>query len=271
MGSWEAKRETLLATLSAMNRCVVAYSGGVDSAVVAAAAQRALGSSALAVTGVSSSLAAGELEAATSLASQIGIRHQVIATHEMSKPEYLRNAADRCYHCKSELYTQLAEIAQREQAVVVNGANLDDQGDYRPGMRAAREFAVRSPLVECQLTKADVREVARSWGLPIWDKPATPCLSSRIAYGEEVTSERLQMIDRAEQLLRKLGLENVRVRYHRGDLARLEVPASAIAGLAEDRVRRELADQLHAIGFRFVTLDLDGFRSGSLNGLVTLG
>jgi len=271
MQGWESKRDELLATLVAMERCVIAYSGGVDSAVVAAAAFRALGASAIAVTGVSDSLASGELEIATRIAEQIGIRHRVIATDEMTKPGYLRNGPDRCYHCKSELYSHLGEVARAENATMVNGANLDDVGDYRPGMKAAGEFAVRSPLLECRMTKSDVRALAQHWGLPVWDKPATPCLSSRIAYGEEVTPERLRMIDHAEAYLRSKGLENVRVRYHRGDLARLEISPAAIGALAEDRTRREISAKLRELGFRFVTLDLDGFRSGSLNDLVSLG
>jgi uncharacterized protein len=258
-----------LELLRTFPRVVVALSGGVDSAVVAKAAHAALGDQALAVTGTSASLAAGELDEARRVAEFIGIRHEVIETREFDQPSYLENAPDRCYHCKTELYTRLDELVARYPgAVVVNGANLDDRGDYRPGMTAATEHAVRSPLLECGLTKADVRALAADWQLPVADKPASPCLSSRIAYGEEVTPERTAMIDRAEQYLRSLGLREVRVRYHRGDLARLEVPADAIARLADPAVRRDLAEHLRKLGFKFVTLDLEGFRSGSLNQVI---
>ena len=266
-----AKRDRLVAFLADLKRVVVAYSGGVDSVVVAKAAQVALADAALAATGVSSSLASGELDDARRLAELIGIRHEIITTQEFAEPAYLANAPDRCYHCKTELYTRLEELLERfPDAVIVNGANLDDQGDYRPGMAAAREHRVRSPLLECGLTKADVRRLAALWELPVWDKPASPCLSSRIAYGEDVTPQRVAMIDRAEQFLRARGLRELRVRYHKGDLARLEVPADAIARLAEPALRREIADHLRALGFKFVTLDLEGFRSGSLNQLLSI-
>lgn len=266
-----AKRDRLLSFLAGLRRVVVAYSGGVDSAVVAKAARLALGDQATAVTGVSSSLASGELDEAARLAQLIGIRHEVVATQEFSVPAYLANAGDRCYHCKTELYTRLEELLDHyPDAVIVNGANLDDRGDYRPGMTAAREHRVRSPLLECELTKADVRALAAHWQLPVWDKPASPCLSSRIAYGEEVTQDRVAMIDRAEQFLRSLGLRELRVRYHKGDLARLEVPAAAIPRLAEPDLCRQIVDHLRGLGFKFVTLDLEGFRSGSLNQLVSI-
>ena len=266
-----AKRDRLLSFLAGLRRVVVAYSGGVDSAVVAKAARLALGDQATAVTGVSSSLASGELDEAARLAQLIGIRHEVVATQEFSVPAYLANAGDRCYHCKTELYTRLEELLDHyPDAVIVNGANLDDRGDYRPGMTAAREHRVRSPLLECERTKADVRALAAHWQLPVWDKPASPCLSSRIAYGEEVTQDRVAMIDRAEQFLRSLGLRELRVRYHKGDLARLEVPAAAIPRLAEPDLCRQIVDHLRGLGFKFVTLDLEGFRSGSLNQLVSI-
>ena len=184
---------------------------------------------------------------------------------------YTQNAPDRCYHCKSELYTQLDAIAKKFGAsIVVSGANADDLGDYRPGLTAAKEHAVRHPLAECGFTKADVRALAAHWQLPVWDKPASPCLSSRIAYGEEVTPERLAMIDRGEQYLRSLGLREVRVRYHRGDIARLEVPAHEIERLCQTAVREPLIAHFRGLGFKFIALDLEGFRSGSLNQLVTL-
>jgi uncharacterized protein len=264
-----AKRDRLLALLASYGSCAVAFSAGVDSTVVAKAAQLALGERAVAVTGISASLASGEAEEARQLAQVIGIRHRTIATDEFADGNYRRNSPDRCYHCKTELYTRLEGLApELGVAVIVNGANLDDRGDYRPGMQAASEHQVRSPLLECEFTKADVRQLAAHWELPVWDKPASPCLSSRIAYGEEATPERVAMIDRAEQFLRAHGLRELRVRYHAGDLARIEVPASEIARLAEPKLREALLAHFHTLGFKYVTLDLAGFRSGSMNAVL---
>jgi uncharacterized protein len=266
-----SKRAALLANIAAHGSCAVAYSGGVDSAVVAKAAYEALGDKAVAITGSSASLAAGELQQAVEIARLIGIRHQVIQTDEFEQPAYLRNAPDRCYHCKTELYTQLERVLPQVGVnVVLNGANIDDAGDYRPGMAAAAEHAVHSPLAECGITKTEVRELAAAWNLPVWDKPASPCLSSRVAYGEEVTPERLAMVDAAEQFLRGKGLKVCRVRYHRGDLARIEVPPEELQPLCEPTTRRELAAELRRLGFKFVTIDLEGFRSGSLNQLLQI-
>jgi pyridinium-3,5-biscarboxylic acid mononucleotide sulfurtransferase len=271
MPSLDQKRDALLALLGSYGSCAVAFSAGIDSTVVAKAAQLALGLQAMAVTGTSASLAAGELDEARRLAALIGIRHEVIATDELSQPDYLRNAPDRCYHCKTELYTQLDGLAERwGVAVVANGANTDDVGDYRPGADAAREHQVRSPLVECGINKAEVRLLAAGWELPIWDKPATPCLSSRVAYGEEVTPERLAMIDRAEQFLRSQGLRTLRVRYHRGDLARIEIPADALEKFCAAPLRDQLLAHLQSLGFKYVTLDLAGFRSGSMNDVLPI-
>jgi pyridinium-3,5-biscarboxylic acid mononucleotide sulfurtransferase len=271
MNSLDAKRDALLAAIHDLKSCAVAYSGGVDSAVVAKAAAVALGDKAVAVTGVSASLASGELEAAEELARLIGIRHVVVSTDELASGDYTRNAPDRCYHCKTELYSQLETLLPKlGVAAIVNGANADDLGDYRPGMRAASEHQIHSPLADCGITKAEVRQLAAEWGLPVADKPATPCLSSRIAYGEEVTPQRLAMIDRAEQFLRGLGLANLRVRYHKGDLARLEVPLADLPRLCEGDARERIAAELRKLGFKFVTLDLEGFRSGSLNQLVQI-
>jgi uncharacterized protein len=261
--------DRLIAVIRAYGSCAVAFSGGVDSAVAAKAAHLALGDRAVAVTGSSASLAEGELEQAAEVARLIGIRHEVVATHEVSDPNYLRNAPDRCLHCKTELYAEVSVVAARlGLAVLVNGANRDDLGDYRPGMIAAQNFQVRSPLVECGLDKQAVRGLALDWQLPVWDKPASPCLSSRIAYGESVTPERLQMIDRAEQCLRHYGLDAVRVRYHRGDLARIEVPVEALSLFCQPEVREAVLQRFREVGFKFVTLDLAGFRSGSLNTLL---
>jgi uncharacterized protein len=264
-----ARRARLLETLRGYGRVAIAFSGGVDSTVVAQAAYDALGDAATAVTAVSDSLAAGELEEAQELAREIGIRHRVIRTEEFADPNYLRNQTDRCYFCKSELYGRLAGmLGELGVDVIASGANTDDLGDHRPGMRAAAERGVRHPLQECGLGKADVRALARAWGLPTWDKPATPCLSSRIAYGEEVTPERVRMIDQAEQWLRRRGLRVLRVRYHKGDLARIEVPLDDLPRFVELEVRGELIAAFRALGFKFVTLDLEGFRSGSFNNVI---
>ena len=267
--SLSVKRDRLLELIRSYDSCAIAFSGGIDSTVVAKAAQLALGDRAVAVTGTSASLAQGELDEARELARLIDICHEIIVTDELANPDYLRNAKDRCYHCKTELYTQLEGVIERlGVAVILNGANVDDLGDYRPGMTAAAEHRVRSPLAECGIGKSEIRELALDWGLPTWDKPATPCLSSRIAYGEEVTPERLAMIDAAECFLRSQGLGTLRVRYHKGELARIEVPLEAIARLCEPQLRSELLAQLKSLGFNYVTLDLEGFRSGSLNDLL---
>jgi len=261
--------ERLLAHLAPLDGCVVAYSGGVDSAVVAKAASLALGKRAVAITGVSASLAGGELEAARKLAASIGIEHETIATDEVSKPDYSRNAPDRCFHCKVELYSQLRREADlRGIATIASGANADDLGDFRPGLQAAADHGVIHPLAECGLTKRSVREIARYWSIAAWDKPAMPCLSSRVAYGTTVTPERLARIDAAEQVLRSMGLAALRVRLHDNELARLEVPVDALSRICEPTVRAEIVSQLRELGFRYVTLDLEGFRSGSFQQLV---
>lgn len=266
-----AKRDRLLAALGALPGVAVAFSGGIDSTVVARAAALALGGRAVAVTADSPSVPRAELADARALAAHIGIRHVVVPTHEFDNPDYTKNDGSRCYHCKTELYATIERLLpELGVAVVASGANLDDRGDYRPGLVAAAERAVRHPLQEAGFTKADVRALARLWDLPTWDKPAAPCLASRMAPGVAVTPERALRVERAEQVLRGLGLRECRVRYHEGDLARLEVPAAEVARLAADPVRAELAAALRALGFKFVALDLDGFRSGSLNELVPL-
>jgi len=267
-----SRRDQLLDTLRSYGRVAVAYSGGVDSAVVAQAAFLALGDAVVAVTAVSDSLAQGELEEAQDLAKKIGITHRVIRTEEFADPNYLKNSTDRCYFCKSELYGRLSGmLGVLGVDVIASGANTDDAGDHRPGMKAAGENGVRHPLQECGLSKNDVRALAKSWGLPTWDKPATPCLSSRIAYGELVSPERVRMIDQAEQWLRnELGLRVLRVRYHKGDMARVEVPLDDLPRLVEPNVRAGMIRAFRDLGFKYVTLDLEGFRSGSLNALIPL-
>jgi uncharacterized protein len=266
-----AKRDRLLAVLGGLPGVAVAFSGGVDSTVVARAAFQALGDRAVAVTADSPSVARAELADARSLAAHIGIRHVVVRTAEFDNPDYLRNDGTRCYHCKTELYATVGRLLpELGVPVVASGANLDDLGDYRPGLTAAAEHAVRHPLQEAGFTKEDVRGLARFWGLPAWDKPAAPCLSSRLAPGLAVTPERTARVEAAEAYLRGLGLRECRVRHHEGDLARVEVPAGEVARLAAEPARSELAREFRRLGFRFVTLDLDGFRSGSLNDLVPL-
>src|SRR5262245_41512439 len=263
------KRERLLALIRGYESCAVAFSGGVDSAVVAKAAHLALGNAAVAVTGTSAALAVGELDEARRVAELIGIRHVVIETEEFSNPDYVANAPDRCYHCKSELYDQLEGLVERLGVVtIVNGANADDAGDYRPGARAAGEHMVRSPLAECEFSKSDVRQLAAHWNLPVAEKPATPCLSSRVAYGQTVTPERLQMIDQAEQFLHGLGFHELRVRYHADDMARIELRADELTELCQSELRTAVVTKMRELGFKFVTVDLAGFRSGGFTALV---
>ena len=254
-----------------LESCAVAFSGGVDSAVVAPAAQLALGDRALAITGVSPSLAHGELEIARRIAAQIGIRHRIIETHETELDDYRRNDARRCFHCKSHLYSEIAKLRTEEGfAAILSGTNKNDLGDHRPGLSAADSLGVRHPLAECEIDKPTVRALARCWNLEVWNKPATPCLASRVAYGVTVTDERLHKIDLAEQFLRGLGFDSLRVRFHEGDLARIEVSVEQIARLAAEPARSAIIERLRDLGFRFVSLDLMGFRSGGLNALLQI-
>jgi pyridinium-3,5-biscarboxylic acid mononucleotide sulfurtransferase len=267
-----AQADRLLAVLRSIpDGVAVAFSGGIDSTVVAKAARLALGDRAVAVTADSPSVPRAELEDAQRLAALIGIRHEIVRTDEFADPDYLKNDGARCYHCKSELYDQiLTRLPELGVGVICSGANLDDLGDYRPGLTAAAERHVRHPLQEAGFTKAHVRDLAKAWGLPTWDKPASPCLSSRLVPGLPVTAERTARVEAAEVYLKGLGLRDCRVRLHEGELARVEVRAADIARLATPDVRMQLAARLRELGFRFVTLDLEGFRSGSLNDLVSL-
>ena len=265
------KPNRLVDAIAQFDGVAVAFSGGVDSTVVAKAAQLALGVRAVAVTADSPSVARADLADARKLAELIGIRHVVVNTREFERADYLKNGGDRCYHCKTELYSVIQSmLPELGVPVVLSGANLDDAGDYRPGLTAASEHGVRHPLQEVGFTKAEVREAARQWDLPAWDKPASPCLSSRLAPGLAVTPERTRRVELAEVFLKSKGVRDCRVRHHEGELARVELPAEELARFAEADARAELVAELEKLGFRFVTLDLGGLRSGSLNQLVSL-
>jgi len=263
--------QRLTGILGSMPGAIVAYSGGADSAFLADVAHEILGVRMVAVTAVSESLAPDERAYAAEIARARGWRHEEIQTSELERPEYRRNDADRCFHCKDELFTVLDELAEARNASVLVGTNLDDTHDFRPGLRAAREHGVRAPLVEAGLNKDQIRALSRARNLPTWDKPASACLSSRIAYGIEVTPERLDRVARAESLLRSLGFRQLRVRDH-GDLARIEVPLEEVSRLTEADLRDRVSSALRDLGFLHVTVDLEGFRSGSMNAaLLSIG
>jgi uncharacterized protein len=262
----EQKRDCLSRAVRSLESTAVAYSGGVDSALVLKVAVDVLGPEhAVAVTGRSPSLAESEFNEAKRLAERIGAEHVVLETDEFANPDYVRNPVNRCYFCKSTLYTRMKElVAERGLRTISNGTNADDLGDHRPGLQAAREFGVRSPLVEAGFTKADVRELSRRLGLPTHDKPAAPCLSSRVQYGELITPEKLRRIEAAEAFLHGLGIRECRVRLH-DDLARIEVSPDWFPLLTAPETARVVEQHFRSLGFTYVTLDLRGFRSGSLN------
>ena len=265
------RKETALRSfLTGLPSIIVAYSGGVDSAYLAYAATQALGSRALCVTADSPSYPDRHRRLATDLAQRFQFRHEFVHTRELERAEYRANPANRCYYCKHELYTHLAEIGRaRGIAVIADGSNADDRGDYRPGRQAAREFGVRSPLDEVALTKAEIRELSRRAGLPTWNEPASACLSSRIPYFTEVTDEKLRMIERAEAVLRDLGFRICRVRHH-DTLARLEFGRDEMARALEPEIAEAIDRELRAIGYQHVTVDLRGYRLGSLNDALRL-
>ena len=263
--STQEKMDALSDHLRRMGSLIVAYSGGVDSAFLAAAANEVLGSSALAVTADSPSLAPSELRDAVALAEQIGLNHRVIKTREVEREDYQANTPNRCFFCKDELYIHLTGFASAEgYASVANGTNVDDLGDFRPGQNAAKEYGVVSPLVDAGLTKAEIRQLSHEMGLPTWDKPAQACLSSRIPYGSRVTVEALTRIGKAEEHLRSLGFRQLRVRHH-DTVARIELGLEDFATLLADDIRQDVTGYFRSIGYAYVTMDLDGFRSGSMN------
>jgi pyridinium-3,5-biscarboxylic acid mononucleotide sulfurtransferase len=268
--SLERKEAALGRALRELPSLIVAYSGGVDSAYLAYAAHRVLGDSVLCVTADSPSYPERHRAIAHRVAEQFGFNHVVIQTSEMARPEYRANPANRCYFCKHELYTHLSAIArERGIPVIADGSNADDRGDYRPGRQAAREFGVRSPLDDAELTKAEIRELSRRAGLPTWDEPASACLSSRIPYFTEVTDEKLRMIERAEAVLHELGFRICRVRHH-DTMARLELGRDEIARAIEPAMAETIDARLRDIGYRHVTVDLRGYRLGSLNDALRL-
>jgi uncharacterized protein len=260
-----SRERRLLEALGSFDSVLVAFSGGVDSAYLASAATRVLGDAALCVTADSPSYPDHHRQLALRVARECGLRHEFVLTSEVERPDYRANPVNRCYYCKHELYGVLSRLAaERGIAAIVDGSNADDRSDYRPGRKAAREFGVRSPLDEADLTKDDIRELSRRAGLPTWDEPASACLSSRIPYHSEVTPEKLRTIERAEDVLRELGFRVCRVRHH-DTLARLEFGAGEMTRALEPAMRERIVRELKALGYAHVTIDLQGYRMGSLN------
>jgi pyridinium-3,5-biscarboxylic acid mononucleotide sulfurtransferase len=263
-----AKRAALDQHIRGLGRTLVAYSGGVDSAFLAWAAHQALGTGMLAVIADSPSLARAQLADATAFATEQGIPLEIVVTDEVDRPEYARNDASRCFHCKDELFTVMEEFRSRRGFdAIAYGVNLDDQGDFRPGQKAAEQHHVAAPLRQAGLSKQDIRELSRAAGLRVWDKPASACLSSRIEYGREVTREALGVVEQGEDALHALGFRQVRVRHH-GDIVRIEIAREELSRALTPEMAAEFTRVFKPLGFKFVTLDLEGFRSGSMNSLL---
>jgi len=261
----QAKMDKLQNILTDMGSVLIAYSGGVDSTFLLGAAKRALQDKVVALTARSSTYPSSELQEAIQIAGELNVRHVVVDSEELDIPGFRENPPDRCYYCKSELFTKALSVAKEHGvAVVCDGTNFDDEGDFRPGIRAACDLGVRSPLKEAGLTKDDIRALSRDMGLPTWNKPALACLSSRFPYGEEITADKLSMVEKAEAFLRSLGYRQLRVRHH-GNMARIELAPEELKKFLQSGEAKKVADELKSIGYTYVTLDLEGYRTGSMN------
>jgi uncharacterized protein len=266
----EEKERKLLAGLSAMGRVIVAFSGGTDSAYLAWAAHRVLGANAVAITADSASLPESHKRDAEAFVARFGIAHEYIATREFENPDYLRNSPDRCFHCKDELFTRLAAVGlDRGYQHIIYGVNVDDLGDYRPGQNAASAHRVAAPLADAGLTKAEIRELSRLAGLPTWDRPASACLSSRIPYGTPVTIENVKTVETGEEAIKALGFRQFRVRFH-GEVVRIEIAREEMERALTMEMARRFTAIFKALGFQYVSLDLEGYRQGSLNEVLNL-